>query len=601
MRNRAQYSESKGLTMETLRGGEIVGACLKNEGVKVVFGLTGHGNIGIIDGILKYGIQFIGFRHEVAAGMAADGYWKYCHKPAVVTLTCSPGAFNMSLAVTAAAVDCSTIVYIVGDTPTLFAGKTCYEEFDLLASDDQFAVIRPMFKRAWKIGDGQLHLLPEILASAFNVALSGRPGPVLIDIPFDLHKKKGDISLVEMKKRRPSVRPQGDALLIDHATELLAGAMRPSILAGGGVKLAEASHEILELSELLSAPVATTTAGIGTMPETHPNSAGFIGTYGRPCTNKAMNEADVLLAVGTKFGEGETSVWQSEYVFQIPPTRLVQIDIEPREIGKNYPVDVGIVGDAKSSVRLIIEKLKTKELANRPDVAAERLLELARAKAEFREALVPFMESEEVPLDPRRIIWELEKRFSDDCTLLADPSWCRIGIMQQFAITHPQMYFPVGGLLPIGWAAEAAVGVSIGKGRGKVIAVTGDGGFLMGLQSIPSAVEHGLPIVWIVLDNSSYNAIAVLQKAYFGDREAGSHFKIESTGETYSPDYAMIAKGFGAKGERVVRPEEIGPALDRAIASSEPYVLDFVTSRSASRHKRSGRISWEYLWGEDRD
>ena len=586
--------------METYRGGEIIGKCLENEGVETVFGLTGHGNIGIIDGITKCGVDFVGFRHEVVAGMAADGYWKVTHKPAVITLTCSPGVFNVALAVTASAVDCSAVVYIVGDAPTMFAGKTCYEEFDLNSSDDQFAVLRPMFKRAWKVGGKQLHLLPEIMASAFNVALSGRPGPVLIDIPFDLHKERVQVDLLDMKKRRAVIRPQGDETLIEQAVQLLAEAKSPAILAGGGAKIGEASPELLELSEILSAPVATTTAGIGTMPETHSNSAGFIGTYGRPCTNKILNDADVLLAVGTKFGEGETSVWQSEYVFQIPPTKLIQIDIEPREIGKNYPVEVGIVGDARSTLRQIIKKLKRKTIKGLA-TAPGRIQQLQKEKKEYHEDLLPIMKSDEVPLNPRRIIWELEKRFPKDGVLLADPSWCRIGIMQQFPMTHPLQYFAVGGLLPIGWAAEAAIGMSIAKPGSKVISVTGDGGFLMGIQCIATAVERGLPIVWIVLDNSSYNAIAVLQRAYFGGREIGSDFVIKDTNETYSPDYSIIAKGFGANGERVEQPDEVGPAIERAVQSTKPYVLDFITSKTASRHQRSGRISWQYLWNGDRD
>ena len=233
--------------------------------------------------------------------------------------------------------------------------------------------------------------------------------------------------------------------------------------------------------------------------------------------------------------------------------------------------------------------------------AQARLEQLQKDKKEYQEDLLPIMNSDEVPLNPRRIIWELEKRFPKGGVMLADPSWCRIGIMQQFPVNHPTQYFAVGGLLPIGWASSAAIGMSIAKPGAKVIAVTGDGGFLLCIQCLATAVEQGLPIVWIVFDNSSYNAIAVLQRAYFGKREVGSDFRIKETGETYAPNYMMMAKAFGADGERIDRPEDIGPAIERALKSKKPYVLDFVTSRSGSRHKRSGRISWEYLWQDDRD
>jgi acetolactate synthase-1/2/3 large subunit len=163
------------------------------------------------------------------------------------------------------------------------------------------------------------------------------------------------------------------------------------------------------------------------------------------------------------------------------------------------------------------------------------------------------------------------------------------------------MYYAVGGLLPIGWAAEGAIGMSVANPGSKIIAVTGDGGMLMGIQCIATAVEQGLPIVWIIFNNSSYNAIAVLQRAYFGEREGGSDFVIKEDNSTYTPDYAMIGKGFGAEGEVVEKPGDIGPAMDRALASDKPYVLDCRSSREGSRHKRSGRISWEYLWRNDRE
>jgi acetolactate synthase-1/2/3 large subunit len=333
------------------------------------------------------------------------------------------------------------------------------------------------------------------------------------------------------------------------------------------------------------------------MPETHRNSAGFIGSYGRTYSNELAKKADVLLAVGTRFEEEETSLWLSEYVFQIPPTKLIQIDIEPREIGKNYPVEAGIVGDAKSTLSQLIASLKGKRILSGP----ARIDELQKYKKAWFEKILPLMTSDEVPLNPRRVLKELEECVTEDMILVIDPSWSRLGLLQQFPLPCADRAFVVSGMLPIGWSTAAALGMALAKSKSKIVAIQGDGGFLLNIQSVATAVEYDLPITWIVLNNYAYNALAVLQRAYFGKRTTGSDFIIKSTGELYSPDYAVIAKACGADGERIERPEEIKPALKRGLKSTKPYVLDFVISKWQSRLPRTAQVSWDYFWSRDRE
>jgi acetolactate synthase-1/2/3 large subunit len=584
-----------------LRGGEILAKCLKSYGVEYVFGLPGHGNIGLIDGFIKEGIRYIMCHHETIAGMAADGYYRATRRPGVVCLTCTPGALNAQLAIATAAQDCSAVLYIVGDIPTEFAGKTCYEEFDSKLPDGQFQALTPMFKRSWKVY--RLELLPQYVANALNTALSGRLGPVLLDIPFDLHKVRVEIPEEELdiRSRVPESRPQGDPEQLRRAAKLLLEAERPLIYIGGGVRISGACEEVLRLSELLEAPIVTSIAGAEAVPEGHPNVVGFIGSYGRSYANDLVRRSDIILAVGSRFEEEETAMWSGE-TFNIPPSRLIQIDIHPPEIGKNYPVEVGIVGDAKRTLQALIALLKGEykaevERRRKP----EWIDEMEEAKRAWRERLRPEMESEEVPLNPKRVLRALEEHFPEDGILVVDPSWARIGLLQQFEIPGPDRCYIVGGALPIGWSTAASLGVAIGRPEETVVAITGDGGFLHSIQAVATAVEYGIRIIWVVLNNYGYNAIAVLQRAYFGGRSTGGDFVIEETGEAYTPDYSAIAEALGSKGLTVKRPEEIDGAFERAFASKGPFVLDFHISKRGSRLYRTGPVTWAYYWSRDRD
>lgn len=579
-----------------LEGSEIIGQTLKSANVKHVFGLVGHGNIGMIDGIYRAGISFISCHHETIAGMAADGYFRATRRPGVVCLTCAPGALNAQLAVSQAGQDHSAVVYLVGDIPTICSGRGAYEEVDLNNPDDQFNLLRPMFKKSWKVN--RLELLSEYIANAFNVAQSGCPGPVLIDVPFDLHTEEAEVQLANVEKRCAIIRPEGSSELIQQASELLLKANSLVLFSGGGVNLSDASDEMIELSQLLGAPIVTSIAGACSFSGDHPCVAGFIGSYGVEEANTLVREADLILAVGSRFEEEETAIWIDGEVFKVPPTKIIQIDIDPNVIGKNYPVEIGIVGDAKVSLRKLNSSIKAKlGLATSKE---DRFKKVMEAKKEWLEKLSPDINSDEIPINPRRILDLLKKHFPVDGLLVVDPSWSRIGLLQQLFTPGKDKCQIVGGLLPIGWSTAAAVGAAIGRPKSKIIALTGDGGFLMTIQSILSAVEYNLPIIWIIINNCGYNALHVFQTAYF-EKSVGSRFEKMGTGELLSPDYTGIAKAFGANGEKVEKPEDIEPSIERALASKEPYVLDFISSSENSRLVRTRPVTWSYFWSKRRD
>jgi acetolactate synthase-1/2/3 large subunit len=571
---------------------QVLGKCLQAESVQQVFTLPGHGNIALLDGIIEAGIPLKVMHGETVAGHAADGYARASGNPGVLCTTCTPGAFNMMLAVTTAAMDCIPMVVITGDIPLQFAGMTCYEEFDQNGPDDQFALTRTMFKRAWKVTDPRQ--VPDYVAQAFNCATTGKPGPVLIDIPLDIHTMKIDFEASVSSKRRASHASAASADAIAAAKKLLEKAKRPVIFAGGGTRLSRAKDELVRLAEKMNAAVVCSMGGAGVFPTRHPSYAGTIGSYGIKTANDICREADVVLAVGTRFEESETSMWLPEYVFNCDNTKFLQIDIDPREVGKNYPVEVGIVGDAKTVLRQLADAIAPVSA----DVKESRLANLkllAEGNKALKQKIEPLCVSEEIPISPRRAVRALEKNMPANATLSLDPSWCRVGILQQMDFNDMEDIFIVSGLLPIGWGSTAAVGISMARPDRKVISVTGDGGFLLNNSVVASAVEHNLPIIWIVMNNGGYNSLGVLSTVYFGKQE-GSWFKNGATGEAYSPEYADLAKAYGAQGERVDDPKDLDAAMQRAFAANSPYLLDLRVSGPASRLVRTAQVTWDFLW-----
>ena len=571
---------------------QIIAKCLKQEEVEYVFGLPGHGNIAMLDSIIDEGISIKTMHHETIAGHVADGYARASGKPGVVCLTCSPGAFNTMLSVTTAAMDCTAMVYIVGDTPQQFAGKSCYEEFDLAGPDDQFWVLRNMFKRAWKVTNPLQ--LPDILSQAFNCAVSGKPGPVLIDVPLDLQTAKAEIQLPQIAKRRPTHAVAAGRDAVQKAAELLDQAQRPVIFAGGGTRLARATSELVALAEKLNAVVVSSLVASGSFPTAHPNFAGTIGSYGVKTANEICKEADLILAIGTRFEESETSMWLPEYVFDPAKTAFIQVDIDPREVGKNYPVEVGIVGDAREVAAQLTEAVHPPALRVQESRAANiRLLREGKEglKAKIEDSCV----SQESPMDPRRVLRALEQAMPDNTTMALDPSWCRVGMLQQMDLQGIDDAYIVSGILPIGWSSTACLGIGLARPDRRLVALTGDGGFLLNNSIVASAVENAVPIVWVVLNNGGYNSLGVLSSVYFG-KSQGSWFERADTRQPFSPDYALLAQAYGAKGERVDRPGQLEEAFRRAFESNVPYVLDMRVSSAASRLVRTAQVTWDYFW-----
>jgi acetolactate synthase-1/2/3 large subunit len=418
-----------------------------------------------------------------------------------------------------------------------------------------------------------------------------------VDVPFDLHTAEVETQIFDVPKHSVRTKFEPPSDIVEKAADLLLDAKSPVLFAGGGVNLSDASDEMLQLSSLLGAPIITSIAGSSSFSGSDPRVAGFIGSYGLEGANRIANEADILFAVGTRFEEEETAIWIDSEVLRIPPTKLIQADIDPEVIGRNYPVEMGLTGDAKITSSKLIDAITRK--LNGSKRSDKRIEELEEDKKQWLEKLAPEMTSNDLPINPRAILKALEGIFPENGILLVDPSWSRIGLLQQLFMPGKNKCHIVGGLLPIGWSTSAALGVAVAKPNSKIVALTGDGGFLMAIQSVFAAVQYNLPITWVIINNSAYNALHVLQTAYF-DKSVGSKFEKAGTGDQHPADFSAIGRAFGAAGERIEQPDKIKPAITKALSSSVPYVLDFVSSGEKSRLIRTRSVTWSHFWSERR-
>jgi acetolactate synthase-1/2/3 large subunit len=483
-----------------------------------------------------------------------------------------PGLTNAATGVANAALDCIPMVVIAGDVPSHYFGKHPHQEVNLHADGAQYEIYRPFVKRAWRVDHPEL--FPEIIEKAFALAESGQPGPVLVDVPMDVFSAEIDASLFARQEgnarelRKPSLDLQTAREIVRHLGE----AKHPAIYAGGGVVLAQASDELRALVDHLGIPVAHSLMGKGALPDDHPLLLGMSGFWGTTRDNKTCLEADWILGVGTRFKEADCSSWYPDYTFNIPPTRLIHIDIEPSEIGRNFPTALGVVADLKQALTVLLQVARELYPAGRePGPITQRIAEFRREFAAGNRAM---QISEAFPMMPERILAEVRSQLPRDAIVTTDVGWNKNGVGQQFPIYVPGSFITPGGFATMGFGPSAAIGVKMARPDKIVISLVGDGGFGQNPAALAPAVEQELAIVWLIMNNNAYGTIAGLQKAAYGINH-GTLFPGHAGGwDKQTPNYADIALAYGCLGERVSSAAALAPALRRALASGKPYVLD---------------------------
>jgi acetolactate synthase-1/2/3 large subunit len=559
-----------------LTGAQILVEYLVRQGVPFAAGIPGHGCWAITDALLdrQDAIRTIQVMHEQSAVHLADGYFRATGKPMLAFTSIGPGAMNTLVGMGTAYVDSTAVALTTGSPHTYMRGHGLFQEFERRHHADNPRVFEPVVKEWWQ--PSRVDDLPFVLHRAWNAMVSGRPGPILLDLPMDVQAEAADVRLPEPEHReaRGRVRPATDD--VERAAASLRSARRPVIVAGGGAILAEAWAEVTALAERLGAPVVTTWNGKGVIDETHELSGQTIGDTASTCGNALAASADLLVSVGNRFTDWSASSYRKGVTFAIPPSRLIQIDIDPREIGKNYPVEVALVGDAQAALRDLLDALGP---GGGPDVyrATPYFAEIQRLKAAWFEQVEIKSGSGATPMTMARAVREVQGATRDDAIVVTGAGLPQGMVKQRWVTRRPRTHLTSGGFSTMGFTLPAAIGAQLAEPEKQVLAVCGDGDFLQTMQELQAAVLAATPVCAVILDNSGWISIKGGQESFFG-RSAWTDF-LTPDGSTYSPDFAAIGRAFGIHSEFATAPDEVKPAVARALASGGPSLVHVKVDR----------------------
>jgi acetolactate synthase-1/2/3 large subunit len=532
-----------------MRGAQAMLESLKREGVEVMFGIPGGSVIPLYDELYDSDIRTLLMRHEQAAAHAADGFARVSGEVGVCISTSGPGATNLVTGIASAYLDSSPIVAFTGQVPRAMIGKDAFQEADSVG------ITMPITKHNFQFYT--VEEIPFIIKKAFKIARTGRPGPVLIDVPKDVQEKEGDMKFpsdVKIIGYNPNFK--GHPKQIKKAVDLLLRAERPIALVGGGVIISGATTELGEFVDALQLPVVTSLMGKGAFPENHPLALGMIGMHGRKAGNYAISDADVIIAIGCRFSDRTTG---NVNCFA-PEAKIIHVDIEPAEIGKNVPVEVPVVGDAKLVLKEMIKVAKAKTKKH-----PEWIKKIKQYKKEFQ----PKMDHDDVPLMPQRVIKEVMEVLKEDDIAVTEVGQCQMWAAHFLSRTKSRTFISSGGLGTMGFGFPAAIGAKIAKPDRNVIDIAGDGSFMMNCQELATTVVEDIPVVVSIMNNHYLGMVRQWQELFFNRRYSGVYL-----GDV--PDYLKLAEAFGANGIRVEKPGEIREAVKEAFASGKPTLIDMV-------------------------
>ncbi len=556
------------VVMAELNGGEIIAEYLEKEGVEYLVGIPGHGSTNLLDAFNDSDVEVIQPRHEQGAAHLADGYARASGKPLAVFTSIGPGATNTVTGVATAFVDSIPMVVFTGGPQTHEYGEGILQEIEREKPGDFPSVMEPITKQSFVVHD--VERLPRILRRAFQEALTGRPGPVHVEVPMDIQGAVVDVEIPDPERSRVQSRPGGDPESVAAAADLLADADRPVIVPGGGCVLSEAWDEVRTLAEYLRAPVSPTFQGKGVVPEDHDLFVGYAGWIGSTAANELASNADVILAIGVRFSDLHTSSFEPGVSFEIPPSELVHVDIDPHEIGKNYPVEVGIQGDAKVVTDQIHDAVADRTEPVETD-DNEYYDEVQRRWGEWVEMVEARRADDGVPMSISRVLAALRESMDRDGIVVSSAGQPQETTNPEFPVYEPRTNVSCGGFSTMGFGVSAAIGAKLARPGRQVVAVEGDGSFLQTNQEVACAVQHDVDLVYLVLNNHGWKSIRNLQVEKYGwDRVLDTEFDPET-----DIDYLKLADAFNVEfAERVVKPEALGDVLDDAFAHDGPAVVE---------------------------
>jgi len=558
-----------GTAVQRLSGAQIIAEFLVRAGVTHAAGIPGHGVWTLTDALLdRPEIRTVQVMHEQSAVHLADGFYRASGRPMLAFTSIGPGATNTVIGMATAYVDSTAVALLTGSAHTYMRGHGVLQELERRHHADNPRIFEPIVKEWWQ--PSRVDELPFVLHRAWNAMLAGRPGPVLLDVPMDVQADAAEVRIPEPDARAARGRPRPDAAEVERAAALLAGARRAVIVAGGGVVSAEATSELLAVAERLGAPVVTTWNGKGAIDESHPLAGQTIGDTGSTIGNALTANADVILSVGCRFVDWSASSWRTGVTFAIPPTQLIQLEIDPREIGKNYPVAVPLLGDARAGLADLLEAL------GRGDASTDRGEELEGLRSAWAEQVEVTSGSDAVPMTMARAVRDVQAATRPDAIVVTGAGLPQGMVKQRWVTRRPRTHITSGGFSTMGFTLPAAIGAQLARPDAQVLAVCGDGDFLQTMQELSAAAILGTPVCTVVLDNSGWISIKGGQQHHFG-RTAITDFT--RNGKPYSPDFAAIGRAFGIHAECADRPDEVRPAVERALASGGPSLVHVKVDR----------------------
>jgi acetolactate synthase-1/2/3 large subunit len=536
--------------MENMNGGRALMKSLEKEGVKEVFGLPGGANLPMYDELFKSNIRHILARHEQSAAHMADGYGRVSRKPGVCFATSGPGATNLLTGLATAQADSAPMIAITGQVPVNMIGKDAFQESDIIG------MANPCVKYSFQPRDASE--IPGVVRKGFYIAATGRPGPVLIDIPKDVQQNEAFMTFPEEVKIRgyhPWTDP--DIVQIEKAIDMLLAAEKPIILAGGGVTISSAFAELQSISELLMIPVVTTFKGKGSFPENHPLSLGPIGMHGHAEANKLMTEADCVLAIGTRFSDRSVGTFE-EFEKHL---KIIHMDVDPAEIGKNQTTNIAVVGDVQATLRIMVKLLMHKSI--KKTEGTTWLKHVKEVKEYWRENLkLPKGE-----MTAAKILRKLREVLPKESITTTEVGQHQMWASLFFDVIHPGTFFSSTGLGTMGWGFPAAIGAKVAKPDVAVVDIAGDGSFSMTENSLATSVLENIPVIVFLVNNFSLGMVAQWQRTFYDRRMIGVDLK-------NCPDYVKLAESYGAQGIRAQSLDELEKAIKIGLKSDVTTVID---------------------------
>ncbi|MET7397986.1 thiamine pyrophosphate-binding protein [Dactylosporangium sp. NPDC005572] len=578
-----------------MRAVDAIAEWFDRAGITHYFGYAGGAVWPLLDALVDYPhIEGIQAKHEAHAVHMADIYYRTTGRIAPVIVSKGPGLLNAVGGVASAIHDTAALLVIAGGGSTHVLGKGGMQEMYYKGFEDATSVFRPVTKGAW------MAVRPDTVIDVFNTAyrtaVNGRPGPVFVQLPFDVQMGRVEGEVEAPSRRVVSSRLRGDRQSMEAVVELLRGSARPVLLAGGGAaRSAGGPAAFRALVERLQVPFATTLTAKGIVSERHPLSLGPVGRSGTDSAAEATRAADLVIAVGARFSDNHTANWRNGLVYDVPKTRIVHVDIDAGELGRNYPADVAVVADAATFLTDLVEFADADGLKPSWDPWVAQVTERHR---EWVASTAAVTQAATDPIHPGRLVHEVGEALGDTGRVFID-----VGDVIQYAepyltITQPDAWHINAGMAEMGWASSGVLGALVADRDRPAIAVTGDGAFNMVSNVLASAVEYDLPAIWVILDNNELGIERKGADTAFTRSHPWYSFVRKDTGEAYNPDYVALAEAHGALGERIERAADLAPALARALASGRPYVLDVVIDTTVPTYFAAGiDRAYPHDWG----